>query len=183
MNSLIRLLIIRVIRINSWISIDYFTNLHLTMLDIVTYPNPILRNENKIITDPTSPEVKQLVSNMLETLRAQEGVGLAAPQIGKNIQLCIVEVDNEVFTLINPVIKKLYGGDIRMEEGCFSFPGKFMPVIRPRNIKLNAIDESGHKYTMHAKGLLSRAIQHEVDHLNGVLLVDRAESESESESA
>lgn len=143
------------------------------MLDIITYPNPILRKKNKLVTDPTSPEIKQLVSNMLETLRSQDGLGLAAPQIGKNLCLCIVEVDNEVFVLINPEIKKLYGDFVTMEEGCFSFPGKFLPITRPRNIKLMAIDEAGRKYTMHAKGLLARAIQHEIDHLNGILLVDR----------
>ncbi len=145
------------------------------MLDIVTYPNPILRAENQPIADPTTPEIKQLISNMLETLRSQNGLGLAAPQVGKNLQLCLVEVDNEVFTFINPEIKKFYGSQTVMEEGCFSFPGKFLPVQRSKSIKLNATDQSGKKYTMHAKGLLARAIQHEVDHLNGILLLDRAQ--------
>jgi len=144
------------------------------MLDIITYPNPILRKKNKLVADPTSPEIKQLISNMLETLRSQDGLGLAAPQVGENLRLCIVEVDNEVFVLINPEIKKLYGDSVTMEEGCFSFPGKFLPVVRPRNIKLTAVDEAGRKYTMHAKGILARAIQHEIDHLDGILLVDRA---------
>ncbi|HHX58622.1 MAG TPA: peptide deformylase [Candidatus Moranbacteria bacterium] len=143
------------------------------MLDIITYPNPILRKKNKLVADPTSPEIKQLISNMLETLRSQDGLGLAAPQVGENLRLCIVEVDNEVFVLINPEIKKLYGDSVTMEEGCFSFPGKFLPVVRPRNIKLTAVDEAGRKYTMHAKGILARAIQHEIDHLDGILLVDR----------
>ena len=86
------------------------------MLQILTYPNNILREKAQPIENPTDPEIKKLVSEMLETLRAHEGIGLAAPQVGKNLRLCIVEIENEVFVVINPEIKKLSGEQIKMEE-------------------------------------------------------------------
>jgi len=141
---------------------------------IVKYPDPILRQESLEIKDPTSPEIQQLVLDMIKTLRANEGLGLAAPQIGKSLQLCVIEIEHEIFTLINPKIKKLSGDEIVSEEGCLSFPGKFLPVKRFDKIKVSAIDSNGKKQIIRARGLLSRAIQHEVDHLHGYLFIDRA---------
>jgi peptide deformylase len=143
-------------------------------MKIVQYPNPILRQRCEKIKNPTDPVIQQLVLDMIKTMRANDGTGLAAPQIGKNIQLCIIEVDNEVFTLINPEIKNLSGKDLFIEEGCLSFPGKFLPVKRYEKIKVKAYDSNGKKQIIRARGLLSRAFQHEIDHLNGELFVDKA---------
>ena len=143
---------------------------------IVKYPDPILRQKSEIIKDPTQPEIQQLILDMLKTMRANEGLGLAAPQIGKNIQLCVIEIEHEVFVLINPQIKKLSGDNIVSEEGCLSFPGKFLPVERADRVKVSAIDANGKKQIIRARGLLARAIQHEVDHLCGILFVDRVAS-------
>jgi peptide deformylase len=140
---------------------------------IVKYPDPILRQESEPIKNPTDPEIQQLILDMLKTMRANEGLGLAAPQIGKNIQLCVIEIEYEVFVLINPQIKKLSGDNVVSEEGCLSFPGKFLPVERADRIKVSAFDTNGKKQIIRARGLLARAIQHEVDHLHGTLFVDR----------
>ncbi|MDD3607546.1 MAG: peptide deformylase [Candidatus Moranbacteria bacterium] len=143
---------------------------------IVKYPDPILRQKSELIKDPTQPEVQQLILDMLKIMRANEGLGLAAPQIGKNIQLCVIEIEHEVFVLINPQIKKLSGDNVVSEEGCLSFPGKFLPIERADRVKVSAIDANGKKQIIRARGLLARAIQHEVDHLYGILFVDRVAS-------
>jgi peptide deformylase len=112
---------------------------------------------------------------MAQTLRSNNGLGLAAPQVGKNLRLCLIEIENELLVLINPEIKSVSKESTSMEEGCLSFPGKFLPIERSKRIKVKAMDTNGKKQLIRAKGLLARAIQHEVDHLNGVLIVDRAE--------
>jgi peptide deformylase len=144
------------------------------MLEIIKYPNPILREKSLEIKNPTDPKIKQLISDMASALRAHDGLGLAAPQIGQSLKLCIAEVDHELFVLINPEIKKYSGEEINMEEGCLSFPGKYLPIKRYEKVKIRALDANGKKQIIRAKGLLARVLQHEIDHLNGVLLVDRA---------
>ena len=141
---------------------------------IIKYPDPILRQDCQKITAPTNPEIQQLILDMTKTLRANEGIGLAAPQVGKSLQLCVIEIDHELFVLINPSIKKLSGEKIIADEGCLSFPGKYLPVERSEKIKVSAVDTNGKKQIIRARGLLSRAIQHEVDHLKGKLFIDRA---------
>lgn len=143
-------------------------------LEIIHYPNPILRAKSVDIKNPTDPVIQQLVLDMVKTLRANKGLGLAAPQVGHNLRLCVVELDNELFVLINPEIKKYYGREVEMEEGCLSFPGKYLPVIRPEKVKIKALDTNGKKQVIRAKGLLARAFQHEIDHLNGELFIDKA---------
>ncbi len=140
---------------------------------IIKYPNAILREKCEKITNPTSPEIQMLILDMIKTLRANEAIGLAAPQIGKNISLCVIEIENELFVLINPVIKKISKEKIVSEEGCLSFPGKFMQVERGEKVKVSALDTNGKKQIIRARGLLARALQHEIDHLSGVLFIDR----------
>lgn len=143
------------------------------MLKVITYPDNLLRQKTEPVKDPTDNEIKKLISEMLETLRSQEGIGLAAPQVGSNKRICLIELENEVFILINPEIKKLSGSQINLEEGCLSFPGKFISVPRYEKIKVKALDSNGKKQIIRARGLLARALQHEIDHLDGVLFVDR----------
>jgi len=143
-------------------------------MKIIQYPNPILRQKCEKIKNPTDSAIQQLILDMIKTMRANDGAGLAAPQVGKNIQLCVMEVDNEIFTLINPEIKNLSGKDLFIEEGCLSFPGKFLPIKRCEKIKVKAYDNSGKKQIIRARGLLARVFQHEIDHLNGELFIDKA---------
>ncbi len=142
-------------------------------MNILKYPNPILREKSEEIKDPTDPKIKQLILDMTKTLRANQGLGLAAPQVGVNVRLCIIEIENELFVLINPEIKNESDEKIIAEEGCLSFPGKFMPVERSKRVKVKAIDASGKSQIIRARGLFARALQHEIDHLNGELFIDK----------
>lgn len=142
-------------------------------MKIITYPNPILRKKNLPVKNPTDPAVQQLVMEMTKLLRASQGIGLAAPQVGENLRLCLIEIENELFVLFNPVIKSLSGKRILSEEGCLSFPGKFLPVERYEKIKVKALDSAGKKQVIRARGLFARALQHEIDHLDGELFIDK----------
>ncbi len=142
-------------------------------MKILEYPNEILRKKSIEVKNPTSVKTKQLILDMIQTLRANNGLGLAAPQIGKNLRICIIEIENELFVLINPEIKNLSKDELLSEEGCLSFPNKFLNIPRRKRVKVKATDLNGKKQLIRAKGLLARAIQHEIDHLNGVLIVDR----------
>ena len=145
------------------------------MLEILTYPNPILTQKCKPVSDPTSLEIKQFISDLTQSMRAHEhGLAIAAPQVGKLLRIFVVEINHELMTFINPEIQKLSGKEIRAEEGCLSFPGKYMPIIRSNKVKVKYTDASGQKQIMKADGLLARAIQHENDHLDGVLFTERA---------
>lgn len=144
------------------------------MLEILTYPNPILKQKSKLVGNPTSLEIKQLVSDMTKSMRAHEhGLAIAAPQVGQPLRIFVIEIDDDLMTFINPEIQKLSGKDVRMEEGCLSFPGKYLPIVRPNKVKVKFTDASGQKQIMKASGLLARAIQHENDHLDGILFIER----------
>jgi peptide deformylase len=151
------------------------------MLEILTYPNPILKQKSKLVSDPTSLEIKQLVSDMTKSMRAHEhGLAVAAPQVGSSLRVFVIEIDDKLMVFINPEIQKLSGKDVRMEEGCLSFPGKYLPIVRPNKVKVKFTDSSGQKQIIKASGLLARAIQHENDHLDGILFTERA-TDKESE--
>ena len=152
------------------------------MLEILTYPNPILKQPCQPVGNPTDIEIKQLIIDMTRAIRANgNAVALAAPQVGKNVRLFITEIDDELLVFINPEIQKLSGKDIRAEEGCLSFPGKYLPITRPNKVKVKFTDQSGKKQIMKASGLLSRAIQHVTDHLDGILFIERAEQMHKSQ--
>lgn len=147
------------------------------VLPILTYPNKILRQKAKKVKNPKDPEIKELALDILETLEKANGLGLAAPQIGKSLQLCVVKNDRDseskTYILINPkIISKSWKKEIG-EEGCLSFPEKFIPVKRHVKVKVSALDREGKKLIIKASGLLARAFQHEIDHLNGILFIDK----------
>ena len=108
---------------------------------------------------------------MFETMYANDGLGLAAPQVGINLMIAVVDHEGKKFTLINPVIieKK---GEQAGEEGCLSFPGVFEEIKRPETVIIEAYNEEGEKYTVEASGMLARAFCHEIDHLHGKLIID-----------
>ncbi len=144
-------------------------------LKIVTYPNKILRKECKRVENASSKEIKDFVKEMKNVLEKHDGLGLAAPQVGKNLKICLAKVDDELLVLINPKIKKLSGKKIVMEEGCISFPGEFYQIERFEKIKVQAEDLEGNKQIIRARKLLARVLQHELDHLEGTLFIDRIE--------
>lgn len=125
--------------------------------------------------------IRQLLKEMLQTMYSQNGIGLAAPQIGIHKQIIVIDCqpDNPntpPLILINPEIKKISKDLCVMEEGCLSIPNVFLDVVRPRSIDVVYKDEFGKQKKMKAMGLLARVIQHEMDHLNGVLFVDRVQN-------
>lgn len=136
-------------------------------------PEAVLRQENKKIKNFSDPELQKLIDDMFETLHKEHGVGLAAPQIGINLKLCVIEEGGTRYTLINPRITKFSKETIPMEEGCLSVPGKFFSIERPAEVNVCFYDRDGNRAKLRASGLLARAIQHETDHLNGILILDR----------
>ena len=142
-------------------------------MNIITYPNKILEKKTKKIKDPLDPKVQELIKNMLETMENAEGAGLAAPQVGESLRICALRCEGEIFVLINPKITS-YSRDKEInEEGCLSFPGKFIPVKRSLKVKARYLDETGKEKKIKAEGMLARIIQHEVDHLDGILFIKR----------
>jgi peptide deformylase len=127
-------------------------------------------------------EIRQIVRQMLQTMYSEDGIGLAAPQVAINKQIIVVDIDPEnpehpPLVLINPMIKA-FSKEIEVcQEGCLSIPGVYLDVQRPETIEVSFKDEQGRPQTIKASGLLSRAIQHEIDHLNGVLFVDRVNNQ------
>jgi peptide deformylase len=145
----------------------------MAQLQIITYPNPILQKKTAKIKETKSPEIKELILDMLETLEQNNGVGLAAPQVGKSVRLCIIKLAGRTHILINPEIKSRSWRKTVKEEGCLSFPGEFIPVKRSSAVKVKAENRTGKTVTISAEGLFSRALQHEIDHLDGILFIDR----------
>ncbi|MFH0955834.1 MAG: peptide deformylase [Candidatus Falkowbacteria bacterium] len=146
------------------------------ILKIITQPNPILRKKSAEISleKITSREFKNLISSMAKTMAKTDGVGLAAPQIGKNIRLVVINSKDGVFCLINPKLTKKSWARELAQEGCLSVPGVFGKVRRHKKVSLAYYNQDGKKIKMTAIGMMARVMQHEIDHLNGVLFIDKA---------
>lgn len=139
---------------------------------IIINPHPALRRRAEPVFY-IDDEIVQLLEDMQETMIAHDGVGLAAPQIGKNLQIAVVEVDeDEVLELINPKILSKSGSDVDV-EGCLSIPGVYGTVERADQITIQYYNRDGDELEGQAEGYLARAIQHEIDHLHGVLFTDK----------
>lgn len=154
------------------------------ILNIVKYPEPSLREKSLEIalTDIKKPEMKQLLADMEHTMKKLDGAGLAAPQIGWNIRLVVIndEKTGKTIFMINPKITKKSWGQEIDEEGCLSVvddKGKIIygPVSRHKKVTCNYFDEFGNKKKIQATEMLARIIQHETDHLDGILFIDRLE--------
>ena len=121
----------------------------------------------------TKKEIIELVRAMRVTMKAASGIGLAANQIGLNLSLFVAKIDRKLHAVFNPKITRFGLDEDEMEEGCLSIPEYFMAVPRSKKIKIKALDENGKKIRFKAKGFLARVLQHETDHLNGLLIKDR----------
>lgn len=147
------------------------------MLKIITHPNPILRKKSRELKreDILHTDFKKLVKDMATTMLKKDGVGLAAPQIGKNIRLIVVNSEDGVMVFINPkIIKKSWRKKIG-EEGCLSLPDIFLMVKRHYIVEVEFLDLTGQKQKIKATDILARVFQHEIDHLDGILFIDKAE--------
>ena len=143
---------------------------------IVIEPDPILRKESEPI-EKVDNDLRKLLDDMLETMYAAPGIGLAAVQVGILKRLIVIDIskDNEKknpLFLINPEIVSKSKNTSIYEEGCLSLPGHFAEIERPAECQINFLDYNGKKKEISAKGLLSTCIQHELDHLNGILFID-----------
>ena len=147
-------------------------------LPMKIYPDPILRQKTRLLTlaEIKSPEIQALLEDMDVTMEAEKGIGLAAPQIGRSIRLAIVKTDDGILPLVNPkILKRSWKKDVS-EEGCLSIPQVYGLVKRPYSITVQIQDKTGATVKFQASGLLARVIQHEVDHLDGVLFIDRTKN-------
>jgi peptide deformylase len=125
--------------------------------------------------DSFGPYLHELLDDLAHTMRDAPGVGLAAPQIGEALQACVIEVESRLYELVNPVIVRTSGEENDL-EGCLSVPGYVAYVNRKEKVWLEAQDREGRRIKAHGSGLLARAMQHEIDHLNGILYIDYLDS-------
>src|SRR5215207_9523381 len=142
---------------------------------IVVVGHPVLRQKAKRVTQ-VDRAIQRLIDDMIETMRAAPGVGLAAPQVGIPLRIAVIEVDENVTVIINPEIVKI-AGEHELDEGCLSVPGFWGRLNRAERVSVKAQDRSGREQRIRdAEGLFAQALQHEIDHLDGHLYIDRMES-------
>ncbi|QQS60904.1 MAG: peptide deformylase [Candidatus Moraniibacteriota bacterium] len=144
-----------------------------TTLPLTFYPHPVLETTGTKISTSDLESMRQLAKEMTKTMYESKGVGLAAQQIGKALQICVIDVDGNLHTLINPKITSFSRNMHTDDEGCLSIPRKFFPIERHWKVTVRYTDEEGVERKMRASGLLARAVQHELDHLNGIIILDR----------
>ena len=169
------------------------------ILEVVKYGHPVLRQKGLRI-EKVDADVKRLIGDMFETMYAAKGVGLAAQQVPQALQLTVIDVrpatdrpstievdgkpadvlDYMPLVLINPELKPI-GESIDGPEGCLSFPELYADITRPEFVEVTALNEKGKPIKFKAGGLLSRAVQHEVDHLNGILFIDRMDKKTKAQ--
>jgi len=144
---------------------------------------PILRLGDSILSEPTravevvTPEIDRLIDDMIETMYAAPGIGLAAPQVGVSLKLFVIDLSlgkdpTALRVMLNPAFVERDGMQLE-EEGCLSIPGFTATVARPKRVVVRGLNRALEEYTIEGSGLLARALQHEVDHLNSCLFVDR----------
>lgn len=155
----------------------------MAVLPILKVGNPILKKQSNPISK-IDKNIKNLIQDMFDTMAEAEGVGLAAPQVGENVRLIVLNMGDGPFEIINPVIIDEVGEQVGV-EGCLSVPGFYGDVTRFLQVTVGGINSKGKKVKVTGEGLLARALQHEIDHLDGVLYLDRAEAlyKQEPESA
>lgn len=151
-------------------------------LPVYLYGHPVLRKISEDLTPETVENLPTLVAEMFDSMYLSEGVGLAAPQIGKNIRLVVIDADpvaeqfpeckGRKLVLINPKVEILDGDNISRSEGCLSLPGISESVPRVEHIRLSWLDENFQPHTEEISGFLARIVQHECDHLEGTLFID-----------
>ena len=161
----------------------------MSILEIVTLPAPILRQKTRPVTD-FGPELQELIDNMIETMRSANGVGLAAPQIGRSLRMAIIEDlpkedeegheipdSRDLYVIVNPDIVWESRTVVDGIEGCLSIPGYLGEVERAESIRVRGQDRHGNKIRLRLKEWTARIFQHEIDHLDGVLYIDKLPGE------
>lgn len=149
----------------------------MALRQIVLIGDEVLKEQSREVT-AFDNRLATLIEDMTETMRRQNGVGLAAPQVGILKRVAVVDVGNGVIEMVNPVVIKESGTQVD-NEGCLSIPGESAQILRPYKVTVSAFDRNGQKYTVKAEGYEARAICHEIDHLNGILYIDRIDETKE----
>lgn len=149
---------------------------------IRVYGDPVLRQRSAEVTD-IDGNLARLAQDMIDTMHAAPGLGLAAPQVGVQKRFFVYELDDGTgpHTIVNPVITET-SGEWTYEEGCLSVPGLYFPIVRPREVHLRGYDLDGREVSVEATDLLGRLLQHELDHLDGTLLLEHLDSEQRKEA-
>jgi peptide deformylase len=149
-------------------------------MNVLHLGNETLR-QKAVPVEEITDEIRSLVTEMFETMEREEGVGLAAPQVGRSIRLFVVKADDGIErTFINPQIVATSQETCVYEEGCLSIPKYYEDVVRPERITVQARNEKGRRFNLEAEGFLARVIQHEYDHLEGVLFIDRIDPDKKA---
>ncbi len=146
----------------------------MSVLDIRRAGDPVLKEKAKPVSKITKA-VRTLLDNMSQTMQDADGVGLAAPQVGVSLRVIVIDVGEGLIELINPEIIESEGCETST-EGCLSIPGMYGDVERFTSVTVQGLDRQGNVATVRGTGLLARALQHEIDHLEGVLFIERAQS-------
>ncbi|WP_408022630.1 peptide deformylase [Streptobacillus canis] len=141
-------------------------------LNIYVYEAPILRKKSEEVTE-FNDELRATLDEMVETMRLAKGIGLAANQVGIDKRFFVLEIEDEVFKVVNPEIVKFGEEIVEFEEGCLSIPGIYKKVLRPETIFVRYQDENGNVIERELSDIESRAFQHEFDHLDGILFIDK----------
>ncbi|NLW55757.1 MAG: peptide deformylase [Firmicutes bacterium] len=147
------------------------------ILPLITVPDPILRQKARPVKK-VSKRIRTLAQNMLETMYDAEGVGLAAPQVGVAERVIVIDVGQGPLVLINPKLVSKSGQE-RDVEGCLSIPGRRAYVTRAAKVKVTGLNLEGKKIELEGEGILARALQHEIEHLDGILFIDHLAEERE----
>ena len=143
------------------------------LLKILKYPNPLLRKKCREINEIT-PEIKRLALDMIETMNESKGVGLAAPQVGELKRLIIIQTGDNPLILVNPKILNKTKETETAEEGCLCLPDLFLNIKRAKGAEVEALNENGEVVRINDAGMAARILQHEIDHLDGILFTDKA---------
>ena len=148
----------------------------MSILHILKYGDPLLLEKSRPV-EKIDEGLRRLVNDMVETMYASEGIGLSAPQVGELKRIIVVDVSSgehpgELVVLINPEIEA-EEGSVVVEEGCLSFPNLTLEIERPQWVKVRGLTPEGREVKLEAEGLLARALYHEIDHLNGILIINR----------
>ncbi len=163
----------------------------MTIRDIIGPANPVLRKKARTVGDPNTPDIQRLMDDMIETMRSAPGVGLAAPQVAVGQRIAVIEYAEpapdaspdsvsqasappKLYVIVNPEIVSVSEEMVNGAEGCLSLPGIWGDVMRHEAVTVKALNRKGRPVKIKARGWLARIFQHEIDHLDGVLFIDRA---------
>ena len=152
----------------------------MSVLPIRTFGDPVLRDKARPVEE-FDDALRRLADDMIRTMHEAPGVGLAAPQVGRPIRMFVFDVGEGARALANPVLRDEWGEQVG-EEGCLSVPGLYFPVRRYERVWAEGFDLDGQEVTIEAEDLLARVLQHETDHLDGVLFIDRLDAEHRREA-